>query len=160
SCCYSIASHAHADPFTGGGHFSADPSVRYADTFVRVDGRWRITERRRDVTHVPETRLPSSDDPAVQYLLDRAGISDVTARSSWPIDRRDFGMLGRCFRADAHAEYGDTTLESADGVVDHLRAAADQVHGSSHFLGNQLVNVDGAVARADTYAYVSHQDEP
>jgi hypothetical protein len=75
----------------------ADPSAdwvaasRYVDRLVREDGRWRIAERgpsaARDRVGLPP--VPTSDDPRVCRLLDRAAIHDVVVASAHARDAED-----------------------------------------------------------------------
>jgi hypothetical protein len=63
---------------------------QYVDHLVREDGRWRIAERgpfaRREAS---TTAAPSSEDPAVRALLDRATVHDAIVTSAHALDAAD-----------------------------------------------------------------------
>ena len=107
----------------------------YVDALERIDGRWKITQRGDHVERVPTKsageRYPSSDDPDVQPLVDRAEIHDVVTATALATDRGDWELYGRCFA-------------STEGTAEHLdalRTQHDHWHSTCHFMNNQLIDV-------------------
>ena len=124
---------------------------RYSDRLVRHEGRWRFAERGPDAAAVPsaDPARPTSDDPDVRYLLDRAEIADLVTTFAIALDRRDFDLVRSCFAPDA-GEHAETLIAS-------LREELEPWRRSTHLLGNQRVEIDGDRASVETYAYVSYQ---
>jgi 3-phenylpropionate/cinnamic acid dioxygenase small subunit len=100
----------------------------YVDRLERVAGRWRFAERGSGTVSVPSgrARVPRSDDPQVQWLLDRSAIHDCVVESSFALDRGD----------------------------------ASWPHATTHFLGNQLIEIDSDNATAETYVYITTRETP
>ncbi len=124
---------------------------RYSDRLVRHEGRWRFAERGPDAVTVPSANpaRPSSDDPDVRSLLDRAEIEDLVTTFAIALDRRDFELVRSCFAPDA-GEHGETLIAS-------LREELEPWRRSTHLLGNQRLEIDGDRASVETYAYVNYQ---
>ena len=120
----------------------------YRDEVVREGGRWLIAERgeRAGPVAAAPPRDRRSDDPAVQYLLDRAAIRDLIATSVLSIDRRDWVLFEAC-----HAGHSNVAL---------TRAAVRRSPFSMHLVNNDLVEIDGDRATAETYAFITHRDGP
>src|SRR3954452_9616921 len=58
-------------------------SSRYVEKLARRDGEWVITQRGGDAVWAPTgVGGLSSDDPAVQWLLDRAAVRDAIVRTT------------------------------------------------------------------------------
>ena len=58
-------------------------SSRYVEKLTRRDGQWAITQRGGEPAWAPNgVDGLSSDDPAVQWLLDRAAIRDAVVRDT------------------------------------------------------------------------------
>ena len=95
-------------------------------------------------------------DPELQRLLDEAAIRRVVASYSRAIDRRDWELLASCYHAgarDEHAGFDGTAEEFVEWVQDALAPFAE----TKHFVGNQLVDVDGDTAWAETYCLAFHR---
>lgn len=92
----------------------------------------------------------------IDELLAEAAIRDLHARYCRAADRMDFELLRTCFHPDAVAEFGFFT-----GGVDAFVAMAKEMlatfTGTTHFIGNQLVEVDGDHAWAEHYTQASHR---
>ena len=124
---------------------------RYSDRLVRHEGRWRFAERAPDAATVPSANPahPTSDDPDVRHLLDRAEIEDLVTTFAIALDRRDFDLVRSCFAPDAG--------EHAESLIASLREELEPWRRSTHLLGNQRVEIDGDRASVETYAYVNYQ---
>jgi len=92
----------------------------------------------------------------IDDLLAEAAIRDLHARYCRAVDRMDFALLRTCFHPDAVAEYGFFV----GGVDDFVAMAQDSLTtyvGTTHFIGNQLVEVEGDTAWAEHYTRASHR---
>ena len=95
-------------------------------------------------------------DAALRKLLDRAAIQDVLLRYARGVDRRDLDLVASCFTADA-AYDGMLARGTIADALGALRVAVTRYAGTMHFLGNQLIELDGDRARSETYALAHHQ---
>ena len=103
-------------------------------------------------------------DTALRQLADRVAVHDVLMRYTRGIDRRDWELVRSCYHNDAyddHAAYqGDR-----DGFVEWVARSLPHFEYTMHFIGNQLIEVDGDVAHAESYCVAYHRraatgDEP
>ena len=90
-------------------------------------------------------------DPAIQEMTDRLAIRDVMARYARGLDRRDFDLVASCFTSDAYADYGTSSGQGVDKIVEITRAVL-RFHHTTHFMGNQLVDLQGDTVNVETYA--------
>lgn len=94
----------------------------------------------------------------LEQLLARQQIADVIYRYARGIDRRDFALVRSCYHSDAYDDHG-----SFKGSVDDFIKAADSFTArwtaTQHFMGNMLIEIEGEVARAETYAVAYHRRE-
>lgn len=94
--------------------------------------------------------------PGATELADRLAITDILALHSRGLDRLDSDLLKHCYWPEAEVDYGaykGPAAVFADLVVDALR---QQYELTRHGLGNQLVDVDGDRARAETCVSAGH----
>jgi hypothetical protein len=92
----------------------------------------------------------------VQTLLDRQEIADVILRYARGIDRLDLDLVRSCYHDDAYDDHG-TFQGSADDFVRWCKGFLPRYVTTMHFMGNMLIEVEGAVARAETYAVAYHR---
>jgi ketosteroid isomerase-like protein len=92
----------------------------------------------------------------LQRLLDEAAIKAVHIRYCRGIDRMDWELVRSCYHPDAIDDHGDY-VGGIDGFIDYCKAGAPTFTSTSHFTGNQLVEVDGDVAFAEHYARAIHR---
>lgn len=89
-------------------------------------------------------------------LIAHHEIADVLHRYARGIDRLDFDLVRSCYHPDAYDDHG-----AMKGTVDEFIAAAKSFlpkwEVTMHFLGNMAIEVDGDVARAETYAVAYHR---
>ncbi|MFD2272719.1 nuclear transport factor 2 family protein [Undibacterium arcticum] len=91
----------------------------------------------------------------LQYLLDRADISDLLIDYGNAIDTRDFAALERIFTADAVIDYRATggprcTLAEAQAF---LGQALPQFPRSQHMMANIRIRLEGECASARTMCH-------
>ncbi|NUS55641.1 MAG: nuclear transport factor 2 family protein [Streptomycetaceae bacterium] len=97
--------------------------------------------------------------PALVELLAKDRIREVLCRYSRGVDRKDFELVRSCYHPDAtdnHGEYDG----GVDGFIEYLRSAVSRYTNTMHFLGNMLIDVQGATAHAETYAIGLHRLPP
>jgi 3-phenylpropionate/cinnamic acid dioxygenase small subunit len=92
----------------------------------------------------------------LQSLLDRAAIQDVLLRYARGVDRRDLALVASCFTADA--AYDGTLARGLIGdALAQLPRAFARYESSTHFVGNQLITLDGDQASSETYTIAYHR---
>ena len=91
----------------------------------------------------------------VQELWDRDRIAAVPLAYARGIDRRDWDLVRSCFMPDAFIE-GSRATASLDEYLAQLRPGVETYPTTMHFMGNQLVEVDGDEGRVETYAVAFH----
>jgi hypothetical protein len=89
-------------------------------------------------------------DPELQRLVDESAIRALLARYARGVDRMDFDLIRSCYHDDATDDHG-AFRGHVDGYVDWLREVLPRAESSQHFLGTQVIEVDGDEARAETY---------
>jgi hypothetical protein len=97
------------------------------------------------------------DDMALQGLVDRQAIQDVLLRYCRGVDRRDFALVRTCYHDDAYDFHGSYE-GGPDGFIEHLQRNA-RWDATMHFIGNQLIELDGDVARCESYCVSHHRKE-
>jgi ketosteroid isomerase-like protein len=94
----------------------------------------------------------------LETLSARAEITDVLYRYARAVDRRDWDLLRSCYHDDGYDDHG--TLK---GYIDDFIAASkpftDRVAATTHFIGNVLIEIDGDVARVESYVMANHRIE-
>ena len=92
-------------------------------------------------------------------LADKQEIAEVVLRYCRGVDRLDFELVRSCYHDDAidhHTGFdGD-----ADGYVAWLTTLLPRLSGTMHLVGNLLVEVEGDLARSETYGTAHHWGDP
>ena len=89
-------------------------------------------------------------------LLAEAAIRDIQMRYCRAVDRMDFDLLRTCFHPDAKVHFG-FFVGSVDEFVQMAGQMLKTYVGTTHFTGNQLVEVDGDRAWAERYTTATHR---
>jgi hypothetical protein len=143
--------------------------VRYCDRFERRDRVWRIAHRRvawEQGRIDTLARTPSRSAPAgaaafepphsdgardLEQLEAESEIRRALALYCRAVDRGDLELLKDCYPPDGHDERPGFS-GGADALAEHLRSEwIEPSEWTMHFLGSQLVAVDGRSATAETY---------
>ena len=95
-------------------------------------------------------------DASLQRLLDEAAIKDLQIRYCRGIDRMDWDLVRSCYHPDATDDHGDY-VGGIDGFIEYCKAGTPNFVSTTHFTGNQLVEVDGDTARAEHHAIAYHR---
>ncbi len=92
----------------------------------------------------------------IEEVLAEAAIKDVQIRYCRANDRMDFELMRTCFHADATVDFGFMS----GGLEDFINMAKTALPGythTTHFTGNQLVQVNGDSAWAEHTAIAIHR---
>lgn len=88
---------------------------------------------------------------AIQTLLDREAIRDVSLRYTRGIDRHDDALFLSAYHPDAKDDHG-AFIGSGHDFVEH----ANRVHAKNwvchqHYVTNQVIDIDGGTAHCESY---------
>ena len=89
-------------------------------------------------------------------LLAEAQIRDVQRRYCRGVDRLDFEMVRACFHPDAELDYGHYQ-GGVDGFIAMAKPGIATYSSTTHFIGNQLVEVENESAWAEHYVVAYHR---
>lgn len=99
-----------------------------------------------------------SDSTKLTKLIARQEIADVILRYARGIDRMDFDLVRDCYHPDAFDDHG-SFAGGVEEFIDFVKSFLVRWTATQHFMGNMLIEVDGDVARAETYAVAYHRRE-
>jgi ketosteroid isomerase-like protein len=94
-------------------------------------------------------------EATVQELKDRDKIAHLIHTYAHGVDRRQWELVRSCFADDAVAE-GSRTTAAIEPYLAELQPGVEYFPTTMHFMGNQLVQVDGDVGQVETYAVAYH----
>jgi ketosteroid isomerase-like protein len=94
--------------------------------------------------------------PELQELVDEAAIRKVLVRYTRAIDRMDWDLLRTCYHPGAVDDHG-LYCGGIEGFIDLLRDKLALDESTTHFIGNQEIEVDGDVAFAETACVARHR---
>jgi hypothetical protein len=89
-------------------------------------------------------------DPRLRELLDKQEIHDRHMRYIRGVDRGDGELISQAFHPDAIADHGQFVFSGKD-IGEIVPRLESQVSTGMHFLGNELIEVDGDEACVETY---------
>jgi hypothetical protein len=92
----------------------------------------------------------------IQRMLDKAEIRDVHLRYCRGVDRMDWDLVRSCYHLEATDDHG-AYKGGIDGFIAWVSSGLPRFESTTHFTGNQLVEVDGDSAWAEHYARVYHR---
>ena len=88
-------------------------------------------------------------------LKDRDEIGRLIRTYAHGVDRRDWGLVRSCFSDDAEAQ-GSRSTGPIEPYLAALRPGVEYYPTTMHFMGNQLIELDGDRASVETYAVAYH----
>ena len=91
----------------------------------------------------------------VRELRDRDEIGRLIRTYAHGVDRRDWSLVRSCFSDDAEAQ-GSRSTGPIEPYLAALRPGVEFYPTTMHFMGNQLIELDGDTARVETYAVAYH----
>ena len=155
---YAMLTH-HRDDAHGVTHELNLTRGRYVEDLTRRDGRWVITRRGGEPRWAPiGVTGVSTDDAAVQWLLDRAEIHDLMMQYALGVDLRDYERIRNCFASSFRASYGAREFTNGDDLIEFI-SGVEHFPSTTHFLGTQLIDVDGDDAWMQTYSLITHRPD-
>lgn len=92
----------------------------------------------------------------LEDLVAQQEIRDVLIRYTRGIDRVDDELVRSCYWPDAHDDHGPYK-GGLDGFIEWLKPMHAYFERTMHFIGNQLVEVDGDAAHAESYCIAFHR---
>jgi ketosteroid isomerase-like protein len=93
---------------------------------------------------------------ALQVLLDKQEIHEVLMRYCRGIDRCDAELLHSVYHPDATDDHGLFKGKAADFVPWALKSLGRD-EGTSHYIANELIEVEGDVAYCESYFFAVHR---
>lgn len=101
-------------------------------------------------------RRPRGREAELQRLLDVEAVKDLQLRYCRGFDRADYDLVRSCYHPDAIDDHGPYRGD-VEGLIAWARERHRLVDCTTHFTGNQLVEIEGEVAWAEHYARVYHR---
>ena len=92
----------------------------------------------------------------VDNLVAQQEIRDVLIRYTRGIDRMDPELVTSCYWPGAHDDHG-AFQGTVERFVEWVQQALAYFDTTMHFIGNQLVEVDGDAAHAESYCVAYHR---
>jgi len=94
-------------------------------------------------------------EAAVRRLVDEGDVSQVILRYADGIDRRQFDRVWECFSPDAYVS-GSSFSGPLHEYLPRLLEGVQSFGATQHFMGNQLITVEGDRAHTETYTVARH----
>ncbi|MGW4340668.1 nuclear transport factor 2 family protein [Rhodococcus koreensis] len=95
-------------------------------------------------------------DPALQHLIDEAAIKRVHIRYCRAIDRMDWDLLRTCYHPDGVDDHG-SFKGGVEEFIAWLAGLLPDFASTTHFTGNQLVEISGNQAWMESYTRAYHR---
>jgi hypothetical protein len=95
-------------------------------------------------------------DHAVQTLLDKQAIYELSCRYMRGLDRLDADSLLSVFWEDAYCEYGFINGDAPTFIVFAISALRDHA-ANQHMIGNTLIEMEGDEAFGEVYFHAYHK---
>jgi 3-phenylpropionate/cinnamic acid dioxygenase small subunit len=96
----------------------------------------------------------------LQFLLDRAAISDVQLRYATGVDTRDWPLLRSCFTDEIETDFAtagrDPQRIKADDWIELVRRTVSGMEATQHMITNQVITLDGDEATCVAYVQARH----
>ena len=100
--------------------------------------------------------IDEKTERALRVLLDKQEIHEVLMRYCRGIDRCDAELLHSVYHPDATDDHGLFKGKAADFIPWALKALVRD-EGTSHYIANELIEVDGDVAHCESYFFGIHR---
>ena len=94
-------------------------------------------------------------DPALQQLVDRQAIVDITVAYTYALDTKDWDALDRVFTPDATA-FLTEELIGREAIKARVRRALEGLDVSQHLIGNHEIDITGDRATGRCYLQAQH----
>jgi hypothetical protein len=94
----------------------------------------------------------------VERLVAEAAVRDVHSRYCRGIDRMDWDLVRSCYHPDAVDNHGPYKGD-VEGFIGWVSGLLPAYESTTHFVGQQLVEVDGDVAWHEAYCRAYHRSK-
>jgi hypothetical protein len=94
-------------------------------------------------------------DPALQQLVDRQAIVDLTVAYTYALDTKDWDALDQVFTPDATA-FLTEELNGREAIKARVRRALEGLDVSQHLIGNHQIDIEGDRATGRCYLQAQH----
>ena len=98
----------------------------------------------------------TSNGATLRELLAKQEIHELLMRYCRGIDRRDATLLREVYHPDATDDHGGFRGAASD-FIDWAIEALGRDENTSHFIANELVEIDGDVAYGESYFHAVHR---
>ncbi len=99
--------------------------------------------------------VATSREDQLQWLVDRAQISDLLVTYAWLVDTGDFDALAALFTDDGALELPFGRLPAAE-IAEGSRVALGQYAATHHLSANYALEIDGDSASSRSYFQAVH----
>ncbi len=99
----------------------------------------------------------TSTDIQLAELLDKQAVREVVLRYCRGVDRHDDEMIRSAYHEDAWEHHGAYRGRTLDDFVSYANGRSDLFEVVSHYVANQLIELEGDTAFSETYAIAVHQ---
>jgi hypothetical protein len=103
----------------------------------------------------------ANDESKLQFLLDRAAISDVQLRYATGVDSRDWPLYRSCFTDEIETDFSSAVGRppqrmKADDWVEFARRTINGMKATQHMITNHVITLDGDEATCVAYVQARH----
>ena len=103
----------------------------------------------------PQAIEGRSPEETMQMLVDRAAIVDITHRSCWALDTKDWPVLDTVFPVDANADL-TVDLVGREQILQRIKNALTPMDDTQHMVSNHQIVLDGDSATCRCYLQAQH----
>lgn len=108
-----------------------------------------------DADDTMESRgLPAASYSAISELVAKQDIYEVLCRYCRGIDRLDLELVRDCYHPDA-TDHHVSFEGQRDEFIEWLSIELRKLDGTMHTIGNHLIELQGELARSETYVHTS-----
>lgn len=93
----------------------------------------------------------------LQKVLDHIAVRDVALKVARATDRMDWDLMRTCYWPDAIDDHSHDFKGNVEEFIAWIDVALRNFEFSSHYLMNQLVELDGDVAWLESYCIAQHR---
>jgi 3-phenylpropionate/cinnamic acid dioxygenase small subunit len=102
------------------------------------------------------------EDSRLQWLIDRAQISDVQLRYATAVDLRDWKLFRSCFTDEVEVDFtslfggSGPRAVSADRWTEAARRTVGGLQATQHMITNHVITIEGDTATCVAYVQARH----
>ncbi len=87
----------------------------------------------------------------IRETIDKQDIHDLLMRYCRGCDRGDEALIASCYHEGGVDDHGDFVVAAEDVAPLFVKLAGRSPYGGMHFIGNELVEIEGDTAFAESY---------